>query len=156
MKTLMIAALMSAVVAPPAVAQDRWATFDNGVTARQGAFICSEMNQETGEFFCMELACEAGAPLAVELSHDGSRLEDVMQAQFTVNGIDLGSHEFQQSKPNGYAQYASQTAAQDEQLRYWLRNGRSAEIAIGDDVEVMSLAGSSVALAQIFAACPAG
>ena len=156
MKAVTAAAALCATFATPAGAQERWETFVNDVTARQGAYICSEMDETTGDFFCVELACEAGAPLMVEISHAGSRLEETFEARFRVNGVDLGAHAFEQSAPGGYAHFQSLTAAQDDTLRYWLSAGRTAEIVIGNDVQPVTLAGSSVAMRQVLNACPIG
>lgn len=156
MKTAFSLVLMSTMFASTAHAQERWETFVNEVTARQGAFVCSEMNETTGDFFCVELACAPDAPLMIEISQDGSGLAATLEAHFRVNGVDLGSHAFEQSHPGGLAHYQSRTAAQDDTLRYWLSAGRTAEIVIGDDVRPVTLTGSSAAMRQVLNACHVG
>lgn len=149
----MIVGLMAVT---PAVAQERWDVFVNQITERQGAYMCADMNEETGDFFCIELACAPGAPLAVEISYGGGAVAPVVEARFSVNGVALSTHAFEQTTPVGYASYRSQTAAQDDTLRYWLSAGRTAEIAFGDEVQALSLAGSSAALNSVLTHCPLG
>lgn len=146
--------VLTALSATPLVAQDRWETFQNRLTERQGAFMCSEFDADTGAFFCMELACDLGGDLTLELARDGGTVEPIVEAAFTINGVSMGSFEFEQVNPTGYTAYTSRTAAQDQTLRYWLSAGRSVEVTVGKEVQELSLAGSSDALREVLAVCP--
>lgn len=150
-----LTAILSIFAAAPVAAQERWETFENQLTDRQGAFMCSEFDTQTGAFFCLELACEAGEALTLELSRDGGAMNDSLDAAFSVNGVTVGTFSFQQSDPVGYARYASEVAAADETLRYWLSAGRSAQIMIGSEVQELSLSGSSAALSHVLSVCQA-
>lgn len=153
MKAALAVVTLGATLASPVWAQDRWETFVNEVTARQGAFVCADVDEATGDFFCVELACEAGAPLMVEISYAGSRFSETIEARFRVNGVERGVHAFEQGMSGGYAHFQSVSAAQDDTLRYWLRNGRTAEIVIGDNVQPVTLSGSAAAMNQVLHAC---
>lgn len=150
-----LTAILSMLAAAPVAAQESWETFQNQLTDRQGAFMCSEFDTQTGMFFCLELACEADGALTMELSRDGGAMNDTLDAVFAVNGVTVGTFSFQQSAPVGYARYASEVAAADETLRYWLSAGRSAQIVIGTEVQELSLTGSSAALSHVFDVCQA-
>lgn len=136
-----------------ASADDAWTTFVNDTTQRQGASYCAEMNLETGQFFCVEIACAPGAPLAMEFSHQAGRWEDVLMTEFRINGRSMGRYDFTRVEGSGYALYTSQEAATDMQLQAMLRNGVTAEIAIGSRVIELSLSGSSRAIREATAAC---
>lgn len=152
-KTMVLTSLVGALVASPTFAQERWETFENRLTERQGAFMCSEFDTSTGAFFCMELACEPGGDLTLELARDGGTVEPIVEAAFTINGVSMGSFEFEQINPTGYTAYTSRAAAQDANLRRWLSAGRSVEVTVGKEVQELTLSGSSAALSFVFEVC---
>lgn len=152
----MTSAILGLFAATPLMSQERWETFHNSMTARQGAFMCSVFDEGTGDFFCLELACEPGGPLAMELSRDGAGLPDQIEASFSVNGVMLSSYPFDQQVESGFSVYRSEAAAADTTLRYWLAQGSNAQVAIGNDIQLISLRGSSAALNNVLTACSVG